>query len=142
MSDDISRILQMVAEGKISVSEGSELISALNSSDSKANSSSEDVVIGNVKTLPKFLKVHVDSADGDNVDVKVPLALLRSGIKFSSVIPRHLSSEVHSQFSEKGLNLDLNNINPEDIDGLIQALTEMEVNVDSANGDKVRVFCE
>ena len=38
------------------------------------------------------------------------------------------------------MSFDLNNFKPEDIEELIEALREMEVDVDSANGDKVHVY--
>jgi dissimilatory sulfite reductase (desulfoviridin) alpha/beta subunit len=43
--------------------------------------------------------------------------------------------------TEAGMSFDLNNIKPEDIEDIIESLREMEVNVNSANGDKIRVFC-
>ena len=42
--------------------------------------------------------------------------------------------------AEKGMSFDLNNFKPEDLEELIEALREMEINVDAANGDKVHVY--
>jgi len=41
-----------------------------------------------------------------------------------------------------GMSIDFTNFKPEDIDELIEALREMEVNVDGAKGEKVRVYAE
>lgn len=38
---------------------------------------------------------------------------------------------------EKGLNFDLNNIKPDDIEELLKNIADMEVNVKSKNGDTV-----
>ena len=51
------------------------------------------------------------------------------------------TSKVNSSMAEHGVSIDLNNLKKEDIEVLIQSLVEMEINVDSKNGDKVRVFC-
>jgi dissimilatory sulfite reductase (desulfoviridin) alpha/beta subunit len=41
---------------------------------------------------------------------------------------------------EKGMKFDLSNLKPENIEELIQALEEMEVNIDSEE-HTVRVYC-
>jgi len=46
-----------------------------------------------------------------------------------------------AEVSEHGMSVDFNNFKPEDIDELIGALRDMEVNVDAKNGDTVRVYC-
>jgi hypothetical protein len=40
------------------------------------------------------------------------------------------------------MSIDFSNFKPEDIDELIEALREMEVNVDGKDGEKVRVYAE
>jgi hypothetical protein len=87
-----------------------------------------------------FMYVKVVSEKGDNVNVKVPLGLLRAGLKLTSLIPKQASDEINKAMAEKGMSFDINNFKPEDIEELIEALSEMEVEVDSNNGDHVRVF--
>jgi hypothetical protein len=41
--------------------------------------------------------------------------------------------------SEKGINLD--DFNTENLKDLLDALSELEVNVDDKKGDKVRIYC-
>ncbi len=84
--------------------------------------------------------VKVVSEKGDNVNVKVPLGLLRAGLKLTSLIPKQASDEINKAMADKGMSFDINNFKPEDIEELIEALSEMEVEVDSNNGDHVRVF--
>ena len=88
------------------------------------------------KTLPKYLRVVVDSSDGDKVNVRVPLALVRTGIKLKSMLPSHANEELDAH------GIDLSHLSELDGDELIDALRELTVDVDSSDGDKVRVFCE
>jgi hypothetical protein len=88
----------------------------------------------------KFMFVKVVSEKGDNVHVKIPLGLLRAGLKLTALIPKQASDEINKAMREKGMTFDINNFKPEDIEELIEALSEMEVEVDSNNGDTVRVF--
>jgi hypothetical protein len=74
--------------------------------------------------------------------VKIPLALVRSGLKLTSLIPPAAMDKINEQMNDSGVSIDFSNLKPEDIDDLIHALREMEVNVDSKNGDKVRVYAE
>lgn len=147
MSDDRSRILTMLATGKITAEEAERLLDALDSRAGGATSSmpsDEPAIKGDpaplLEALPKFLYVKVNAENGDTVDVKVPLALVRSGLKLTSLIPAQAMDQINDSLSEHGISIDFSNLKPEDIDELVEALREMEVNVDSANGDKVRVY--
>ena len=145
MSEDRARILNMLAEGKISAEEAERLLDAL---DSRTPEQAEraPVVKGDpgplLEALPKYLYVKVVSNNGDNVDVKVPLALVRSGLKLTSLIPPQAMDEINDKMSEHGMSIDFTNMKPEDIDELVEALREMEVNVQSKDGDNVRVWAE
>jgi hypothetical protein len=140
MSEERKRILKMLGEGKISASEAEELLDALgkNTTEPAADSAPPE------RKIPKNVKymyVKVISAQQDNVDVRVPLGLIRAGMRFTSLIPAQAMDHINSTMKEKGMNFDLSNIKPEDIDELIKNLAEMEVNVNSKNGDIVKVYC-
>ena len=147
MSEDRSRILTMLAEGKITAEEAEQLLDALDARGggaAPAAAAGEPAIKGDPKplleALPKFLYVKVNAENGDTVDVKGPLALVRSGLKLTSLIPPQAMDQINDSMSEHGMSIDFSNLKPEDIDELVEALREMEVNVDSANGDKVRVY--
>ncbi len=148
MSEDRARILNMLAAGKISAEEAERLLDALGATASAvatapAPGSGPDTNDANAPLgAPKFLYVKIISTDGDNVDVKVPLQLLRAGLKLTSLIPPQAMDQISDSMSEHGMSIDFQNLKPEDIEDLLVALREMEVNIDSANGDNVRVYCE
>ena len=144
MSEDRSRILNMLAEGKITAKEAERLLDALDARAGTAAVSAGPAIKGDpgplIEALPKFLYVKVLAANGDNVDVKIPVSLVRSGLKLTSLIPPDAMGQINDSMSEHGMSVDFSNLTPEDIDELVAALREMEINVDSANGDKVRVY--
>jgi hypothetical protein len=145
MSEDRSRILNMLAEGKITADEAERLLDALEARGSAAEASREPAIKGDptplFEALPKFLYVKVIAANGDNVDVKIPIALVRSGLKLTSLIPPQAMDQINDSMSEHGMSVDFSNLKPEDIDELVEALRDMEINVDSKDGDNVRVYC-
>jgi hypothetical protein len=167
MGDDRTRILDLLAAGKITAEEAARLLDALDPTAAQtAQSAGADTSAGaeaetgaksgfhkffpGAKTTertgagtsgtPKFMYVKVVSVKGDNVNVKIPLALVRAGLKLTSLIPPQAQDQINKTMAEKGMSFDLNNFKPEDLEELIEALREMEVDVDSANGDKVHVY--
>ncbi len=144
MSEDRIRILNMLAEGKITAEEAERLLDAIGTHASTA-AAAGPAITGDpgplIEALPKYLYVKVNAANGDNVDVKIPIALVRSGLKLTSLIPPQAMDQINDSMSDHGMSVDFNNLKPEDIDELVEALREMEVNVDATNGDKVRVYC-
>jgi hypothetical protein len=145
MSEDRSRILNLLAGGNITPEEAERLLDALDAGASATVTRPEPAITGDpgplIAALPKYLYVKVIAMNGDNVDVKIPIALVRSGLKLTSLIPPQAMDQINDQMSQHGMSVDFNNFKPEDIDELIGALREMEVNVDAKNGDTVRVFC-
>jgi hypothetical protein len=154
MSDERKRILGMLASGKISVDEAEDLLAALGAKaiGGDAAKTSDVIVEGATQGIPskssaekknvKFLRVTVDSVKGDKVNVRVPMGLLRAGVKLSSLLPKPAMDKVSEKASEHGFKLDLNNLKPEELEALIQNLGDLNIDVVSAAGDKVQVFCE
>lgn len=136
MSEDRKKILEMLANGKISVEEAERLIAALSENETPKESTSEQY--GNYN----YLRVLVEESgpNGDKVNVRVPLNLIRAGLKWASLIPKHAKSKVDHAFHEKGIDIDFNNMTKEDIEDLIVNLGELTVDVEGK--EKVKVFCE
>jgi hypothetical protein len=138
MQAERKKILEMLAEGKISVEEAERLLAALN-----GGGDAEEQTVSTGRK-PKYLRVQVEpkpgSANGERVNVRVPINLIRAGLKWASFIPNHAQHKVGDALKKKGVNIDLGNITPEDLEELILNLNDLQVEVD---GDEtVRVFCE
>ncbi len=143
MNDDRDRILGMLAEGKISAQEAGLLLDALDA-ESAAGAPASPPIAGvdrlfDAPNAPKYLFVRVDG--DDKVDVKVPLGLLKAGLKLTSLIPPQAMDQINSSMSEAGMSIDFNNLKPEDIDEILLNIREMEITVDAADGNHVRVWC-
>lgn len=85
---------------------------------------------------PKYLRVLVQSHDGDRVNVRVPMALIRMGIALSALLPESAQDAI----SDAGL--DFSAFAKLKGDDLVDALMELTIDVQSHDGDKVQVFCE
>jgi len=143
MGDDRARILDLLAAGKISAEEAGRLLDALASTTAQlgnGDSSTGAEAKGRTAGVPKFMYVKVVSVKGDNVNVKIPLSLVRAGLKLTSLIPPQAADQINKSMAEKGMSFDLSTLKPEDLEELIESLREMEINVDAVNGDTVRVY--
>ncbi|MBN1809830.1 MAG: hypothetical protein JW909_12240 [Planctomycetes bacterium] len=133
MSEERKKILEMLSAGKITVEEAEKLLNAVGPEGTPAEM---------VKKGPRYLKAVVNSAGGDRVNVRVPLQLVRAGIKFQALLPENARAQITEKFEQKGIDLDFGKLKPEDLDEFVSALQELQVDVTSENGDEVRVFCE
>lgn len=141
MTDDRRKILDMLAEGKISAEEADRLIAALGS----AASPPAGPAAAGGKPQPKYIRVLVDTVDPNDgptqVNVRVPIQLLRAGVKLTGLIPAQARSHMNEAMHKQGIDFDVNQIKPENLDDLIDQLNDLTVDVDQAN-TKVKVFCE
>jgi len=158
MNENRQQILHMLAAGKITVYEAEGLIAALEPDSSPAAGEvSGGAGAGDggkgvaVKSRAKYLRVLVEADEAKTgmkgsttVNVRVPMQLLRAGVRLASLIP----TQAHGQFDEAlnrhGIPLTLSQIKPENLEELVDHLEDLTVEVDGkqGNGTKVRVFCE
>jgi len=137
MNEDRKKILEMLAEGKISVDEAERLLEALKKNTTEITPQTAQTETLN--NLPKYLFVKVDAVDGDKVNIRVPLRLVKAGIKLQALLPQDAQVKINAKLNEKGLNLE--DFTAENFKDILDALAEFEVNVDDKKGDKVRIYC-
>jgi hypothetical protein len=139
MSDETRRVLEMLDAGKINLQDAERLLDKLASSKGAGEN-----VGGNGTTATdnrpisklKFLRVMVDTGEGHDLNVKVPLGFLRAGVKLLGVLPPKVSQKLN----DKGFSLDfLSELKGEDLE---EAFNTLHVDVDTDEGQHVRVFCE
>jgi hypothetical protein len=137
MSEERKKVLEMLAEGKISVDEAERLLEALKKKVTDA--SQQAALTETLNNLPKYLFVKVDAVDGDKVNIRVPLKLVKAGIKLQALLPKDAQDKINIKLNEKGINLE--DFTAENFKDILDALAEFEVNVDDKKGDKVRIYC-
>lgn len=142
MNNDRRSVLQMLADGKINADEAERLLSALDGP-AFANAAETRPTLRH-NGQPKFLRVTVDAdVHGDNtkVNVRIPLALLRAGVRLTSLIPPAAREQVNAELAKNGMPFDIGQLKPENLEELVAHLDDFSVDVD-ADDAKVRVYCE
>ncbi|MGY0060940.1 SHOCT-like domain-containing protein [Streptomyces sp. LZ34] len=143
MNEQRRQILQMLAEGKITADEAERLIDALG----QEQPESPTGAASRPKPRPKYLRVVVSWADGSGgdgsgrVNVRVPLQLLRAGVRLTSLIPPQALTKANAELDKSGVPIDLTELKPQHLEELIDHLDEVIVDLDDPDA-KVQVFCE
>ena len=139
MSEDRKSILAMLADGKITVDEAERLMDAISQPAALEASATKS------SSAPKYFRVEVDAHEpGDSptkVNVRVPMQLLRAGVRLSALIPPRAREEVNAAMAGEGIPFDINQLKPENLEELIEHLSDLTVDVDNESA-KVRVYCE
>ncbi len=147
MSDNRKKILEMLDAKKITVDEATKLLCAVDRGDRSASEEKPlEEVMNRVGRKIKYLRVLVDnpSAHGEKperVNIRVPVSLIRAGMKFTAFIPREAGDQVEQELRKRGVNMSLKNFTDKEIDDLIEALADLQVDIDGGDG-KVRVYAE
>src|SRR5436309_796042 len=75
------------------------------------------------------------------MNIRVPIALVKSGMRLGSVIPGLASDEIMRRLRERGIAIDLASLDQAQIDELVKNLGELNFDIDSGHA-KVRITCE
>ncbi len=144
MSEDRKKILDMLAEGKISVDDTERLLDAVDT-ESSSTDSRESSHPGPQSSPPSYLHVNVEPKveGGDVVDIKIPIKLLVGGVKLLSLLPDGVYDTVNEAAEENGvdLGLEFKKLNTDNSEELLSELAELKVDIDSENA-RVRIFCQ
>ena len=134
MGEEKRKVLEMLSSGKITVQEAEQLLQALGA---PAQSADEK------KAEPRFFRILVNkpASDGkkaETTNIRVPISVIRGGLRLSSLFPGMLSKKKIRLGS--GDELDLSTVTYADLDAMIKDIGELTVEVD---GDaQVRIRCE
>lgn len=133
MSAETKKVLDMLAEGKITSADAERLLDKLAAApDGNGNNGGETSAAAPATAHKKYLRVQLERPGGDEVNVRVPLSFVRSGVKLGTLLP--------PKVLEKML---MEGIDPKFfMQNAGEALDELHVDMDTKSGKRVRVFCE
>ena len=141
MSDDKRRVLDLLARGKVTVEEAEQLLNALNDpSRGDARSRAEP----GESARPRYFRIRVhkpgkDGREDKDVNIRVPVGVLRGGLRLSTMIPG-LQERMNARFRERGIDVDLSKLDATQIESVLKDMGE--VNIDVSTGEQVRITTE
>jgi len=134
MSEERKKVLEMLAKGTISTADAEKLLDKLAepaSSEARAEgrSSSEPA-------KPRFMRIVIDKPGQDQVNIRMPLAFMRTGTGLLAVLP----TKINEKLAELGVDFAARGAMNEK--EWAEAVENMNVDIEKGNGKKVRIFCE
>ena len=146
MTENRRQILDMLAEGKITVDEAERLLGLIETPAGGGSGSTDSG--GTRKSAPRYLRVVVEpNPDGsdeqsrERVNVRIPMAMLRAGVKLAALIPTGAMDKVNEKLQQRGMGVDLSNLKAEGLEQLVEAMADLEIDVQDGK-QQVRVYME
>jgi hypothetical protein len=142
MSDETRRVLDLLAQGKITVDEADQLLRALSNQPPRT----EVPPAGDVPPAkPRFIRIHVhkpgrEGREAKDVNIRVPMSIVRGGMRLGTMIPG-LQDRVRARLRERGMDIDLAKLDPAVLESMLSELGELNIDV-SGTGEQVRITCE
>jgi hypothetical protein len=143
MSENRKRILEMLANGRINADEAERLLNAVE------NGPIVDVTPARTFGASKYLRVMIerdpdkDDDEQTRVNIRVPIQLLRAGVKLKGLLPDDARDQLNEALREKGVAFDVNQFKAENLDELLANLNDLSIDVDKKSRKaKIRIFCE
>ena len=131
MSEDTRRILEMLSEGKITIEEAERLLQAV----ADASQGTEQLESDDPSPLPKYLRVIAeDNGSQESFNLKIPLSLIRAGIKLKALIPDEARERTVEGLHAKGIDFDPFELPADQVDDFIRTFSELEVEANGSDG--------
>jgi hypothetical protein len=149
-TDDTRRILDMLAEGKITVDEADQLLKAVGTA--TAPEPAGDAPAGDAGA-PRWIRINVRKLANENrkakdVNIRVPVAVMKGGIRLGAIIALFAGEKAAQRMRERGMDLDLAKIsgdlskmNGPEFDQFLKTLDDVNIEVDDGKA-QVRITCE
>jgi len=138
MSEETRKVLEMLADKKITAEEAEKLLEKLSAQPSAEAKPAESTASSSSSSSskPRFLRIVVDKPGQDQVNVRMPLAFARSGSHLLAVLP----TRVREKLAERGI--DIAGIGTMDAKEWADAVENLNIDIEKGDGKKVKVFCE
>jgi SHOCT-like protein len=141
MSLETRKVLDMLAEDKITAADADKLLEKLQASSGEGNQSDASVAPDKAQSTHRlrFLRIVVEEPGRKPVNIRMPLAFARAGMSLAGILP----AGVTEKLKERGIDLDRVRLHTGKWDDVAdKVFEELNLDVDKGDGKKVRIFCE
>ena len=147
MSDDTRRVLDLLAQGKMTVEDADRLLRALSADDPRRQDRRQDAgAPPEARPKPRWVRIAVhQSAKAGHADkdlnIRVPIAIVRSGMRLGALIPGIAGEQVSARLRERGMDIDFSKLDAAAIEEMLKELGDTNIEIDSGRAH-VRITCE
>jgi hypothetical protein len=142
MSEETRRVLDLLAQGKVTVDEADRLLRAIQNAEADQGPKAGEAE----RPAPRYLRINVhktatDRRPDQDVNIRVPIAIVKGGMRLGALIAPLAGEHVASRMREHGLDLDLTKLDAASIESILKEMGEVNIDVDSGK-QQVRITCE
>jgi hypothetical protein len=151
MSDETRRVLDLLAQGKVTVDEADQLLRAMASPDAAAQTEGQArpaAASGADSGRPNArwvrIAVHKEGAEGHkhkDVNIRVPIAIVKSGMRLGALIPGLAGEQVAAKMRERGVDVDWSKLDAAAIESILKGLDDTNIEIESGRA-QVRISLE
>jgi hypothetical protein len=147
MSDDTRRILDLLAQGKVTVDEAEQLMHAIGAPPPQASAATAAPAPEDAEhPKPRWLRINVhktakEGKHDKDVNIRVPIAIVKSGMRLGALIPGLAGDQVAARMREKGLDVDFSKLDAATVETLLKELGDTNIEIDSGRA-QVRITTE
>ena len=151
MSEDRRRILDLLANGKVTVDEADKLLDAITDT-APPSATGADASAADARK-PRWVRINVvkppkDGKHEKEVNIRVPIAVVKGGMRLGAIIATFAGDKAAQRMKERGIDLDLSKINGDlsqmngaEFDAFMKSLDDMNIEIDDGKS-QVRITCE
>lgn len=148
MNDEKRRILELLAQGKITVDQADELMRAVDARRPDAAPASTGEL-----SPPRWVRIQVqkqakEGREPKEVNIRVPIAVVKGGMRLGAIIATFAGEKAAQRMKERGIDLDLSKINGDfskmngaEFDAFMKSIDDVNIEVDDGKS-QVRITCE
>jgi hypothetical protein len=143
MSDETRRVLDLLAQGKVTVEEAEALLAALKERAARDEADPAPGATESAKRRFLRINVHKTSRDGGrdkDVNIRVPIGIVRGGMRLGALIPG-FGDRVTARLRGSGVNIDLTKMDAATLESLLKDLGQVNIDVNEGE-EQVRITCE
>ena len=143
MSEETRRVLDLLAQGKVTVDEADQLLRHL--TDQRAAATAAPAADAPAGGKPKFIRIQVrkpgkDGREAKDVSIRVPMAVVRGGMRLSTMIPG-LQERAKARFLDRGMDFDLSKLDPAAVESMLGEMGEINIDI-TGSGEQIRITAE
>ena len=147
-TDETRRVLDLLAQGKITVDEADRLLKAMGAQTAAAPDQATDD-----RGPARWIRVHIhkpanEHREQKDVSIRVPISVVKGGMRLGAIIATFAGEKAARRMRARGIDIDLSkvngdlsNLNGPEFDSFLKTLDDVNIEVDDGKS-QVRITCE
>lgn len=147
-SDETRRVLDLLAQGKITVDEADRLLKAMGAPTAAASDQATDDPARARWIRINIQKPATEDREKKDVNIRVPISVVRGGMRLGAIIATFAGEKAARRMRARGIDIDLSkvngdlsNLNGPEFDSFLKTLDDVNIEVDDGKS-QVRITCE